>query len=124
MIDKWDNRFIELCQVVASWSKDNGFPRGVKDCSIKLADKATKYNMVVHAEANAILNAHKDVRGDTIYVWPLPPCNECAKLIIQAGIKEVKYGVIKVSQQWEYAFKISEEMFKEAGIKTTYLGII
>ena len=51
----------------------------------------TKYPYVVHAEVNAILNkCSKDVRGATLYV-ALFPCNECAKMIIQAGISEVVY---------------------------------
>ena len=48
---------------------------------------------VVHAERNAILNyrgSRKDLEGATIYV-DLFPCNECAKEIIQSGIKEVVY---------------------------------
>jgi dCMP deaminase len=46
---------------------------------------------VVHAELNAILNANgRDLRGSRLYV-ALFPCNECAKAIIQSGIKEVYY---------------------------------
>jgi dCMP deaminase len=46
---------------------------------------------VVHAELNAILNANgRDLRGSRLYV-ALFPCNECAKAIIQSGIKEVIY---------------------------------
>ncbi|XP_039898875.1 deoxycytidylate deaminase-like isoform X1 [Simochromis diagramma] len=52
----------------------------------------TKYMYVCHAELNAIVNAsaNADVKGCTMYVT-LFPCNECAKLIIQAGLKEVVY---------------------------------
>ena len=51
----------------------------------------TKYPFVVHAELNAILNARgKNLTGAKIYI-SLFPCNECAKAIIQAGIKEVLY---------------------------------
>jgi dCMP deaminase len=51
----------------------------------------TKYPYVVHAEVNAILNkCSKDVRGATLYV-ALFPCNECAKMIIQAGIAQVVF---------------------------------
>ncbi|XP_078138871.1 deoxycytidylate deaminase-like [Centroberyx gerrardi] len=50
-----------------------------------------KYPYVSHAELNAIMNKNSaDVKGCTIYV-SLFPCNECAKLLIQAGIKEVVY---------------------------------
>ncbi len=48
-------------------------------------------DVVCHAELNAILNKNSaDVKGCRLYV-ALFPCNECAKLIIQSGIKEVLY---------------------------------
>src|SRR5699024_8807555 len=51
----------------------------------------TKYPFVVHAELNAILNANgRDLRGSRLYV-ALFPCNECAKAIIQSGLREVLY---------------------------------
>ena len=51
----------------------------------------TKYPYVVHAELNAVLNANgRDLRGSKLYV-ALFPCNECAKAIIQSGVKEVLY---------------------------------
>jgi deoxycytidylate deaminase len=47
--------------------------------------------MQVHAEANALLNSNKaDISGSTIYVTMFP-CNDCAKLLIQAGVSEVVY---------------------------------
>lgn len=73
----------------------NGFPIGCDD-DILPWDKTsenindTKYPYVVHAEANAILNSTKDLHGARIYV-ALFPCNECTKLIIQSGIKEIIY---------------------------------
>ena len=50
----------------------------------------TKYPYVVHAEANAILNSTSSLKQCSIYVT-LFPCHECAKLIIQSGLKEVVY---------------------------------
>ncbi len=85
-----DNRIISLGY--------NGFPMGANDDDFpweKKGDlKDTKYAYVVHAELNAILNTHADLRGTTLYVT-LFPCNECAKAIVQAGIKKVYYGRIK-----------------------------
>lgn len=66
----------------------NGFPKGVEDKEARYAEKETKYQLVVHAEANAILTARTDVTGCTLYTT-LYPCNECTKLIIQAGITKV-----------------------------------
>ncbi|XP_032079697.1 deoxycytidylate deaminase isoform X1 [Thamnophis elegans] len=72
----------------------NGMPNGCSDDLLpwtRTADNKlnTKYPYVCHAELNAIMNKNSaDVKGCSIYV-ALFPCNECAKLIIQAGIKEV-----------------------------------
>ena len=72
----------------------NGAPTGYSDDEMpwdregKFQD--TKYPYVCHAELNAILNANTDLRGTTVYV-DLFPCNECAKAIVQAGIKKVVY---------------------------------
>ncbi|XP_073654727.1 deoxycytidylate deaminase isoform X3 [Tursiops truncatus] len=72
----------------------NGMPNGCSDDLLPWRRTAesildTKYPYVCHAELNAIMNKNSaDVKGCTMYV-ALFPCNECAKLIIQAGIKEV-----------------------------------
>ena len=88
----------------------NGFPRGCSDHDLPWNGKEvlkeapdmvmgindevfleTKYPYVCHAEANAILNSHsRSLDGCTIYV-SMFPCNECTKLLIQAGIKKVVY---------------------------------
>ena len=75
----------------------NGTPNGMSDKNFKWDREGeflnTKYMYVCHAELNAILNyrgSRKEFEGAKIYV-DLFPCNECAKAIIQAGIKEVIY---------------------------------
>jgi dCMP deaminase len=72
----------------------NGFPIGCDDDDFPWEREGdfldTKYPYVVHAEPNAILNSSVDLEGSKMYVT-LFPCNECAKLIIQSGIKEVIY---------------------------------
>lgn len=65
---------------------DDAFPWGVREGNLS----ETKYAYVVHAELNAILNCHSDLSNCTLYVT-LFPCNECAKSIIQSGIKEIIY---------------------------------
>jgi len=115
----WDDYFMALSFLSAQRSKDpnkqvgacivsqaniilsigyNGFPRGIADESLPWAKKSiqgepldTKYPYVCHAEANAILNANTNkMSGAKIFVTMFP-CNECAKLIIQSGIREVSY---------------------------------
>ena len=72
----------------------NGAPTGLSDDIMPWAregnDLDTKYPYVCHSELNAILNCPTSVRGARCYVT-LFPCNECAKAIIQSGIKEVIY---------------------------------
>lgn len=137
--DKWHARFLRLAEHVATWSKDpstkvgavivgdrrkvlglgyNGFPRGVVDSGERYGDRPTKYQLVVHAEVNAILNAGQSVEGATLYTWPLPPCNECAKVVIQSGIKRIVVGVSHGSaSMWDEKHAVAMDMFREAGVQ-------
>ena len=99
----------------------NGFPIGCSDDEYPWeregSSNETKYPFVVHAELNAILNAHgKSLLGTKIYV-ALFPCNECAKAIIQAGIKEVIYLSDKYHDS--DGSKASRRMLTSAGVKLT-----
>ena len=78
----------------------------------------TKYAYVCHSELNAILNSKIPVRGCKLYVT-LFPCNECAKLIIQSGIKEIVY--VSDKYQDTDASKASRRMIDAAGIKCRQL---
>lgn len=96
----------------------NGFPMGCNDSEFPWGKQNenylnTKYPYVVHAEPNAILNCTSSLKGATLYVT-LFPCNECAKLIIQSGIKHVIYASDKYHDQ--DAFTASRRMFDAAGI--------
>ena len=139
MNNKWHSRFFELAEHVSGWSQDpstvvgacivnddkqvlslgfNGFPRGVDDLTERYADKETKYKFVSHAERNALDNAYVDVKGATLYST-LFPCNECAKGIIQKGIKEVvtiRPDLMRAHNNVDVSLK----MFDEAGVKISY----
>jgi len=133
---KWDKRFLDLAKLCGSWSKDpstqvgavivddnnrivsigfNGFPQGVEDSEERLVDRETKYDIIVHAEANALMFANKSVEGCTLYTWPFEPCSRCAGLIIQSGIKRV-VSVINSDKRWEKNFTLARQLFNEAGI--------
>ena len=114
----WDQYFMYIAKLSALRSKDpstqvgacivgknhrilsigyNGAPMGMDDDYFPWERKGmplhTKYMYVCHAEMNAILNykgSREDLEGATLYV-DLFPCNECAKMIVQSGIKEVVY---------------------------------
>ena len=100
----------------------NGLPVGCDDDEFPWEREGdflnTKYPYVVHAEPNAILNATVPLDNSKIYVT-LFPCNECAKLIIQSGIKEI----IFLSDKYEGTETdiASKRMLKAAGIKTRKL---
>lgn len=142
----WDEYFMGISLLSAKRSKDpntqvgacivnqfnkivgigyNGFPIGCSDDELPWVREAanqndTKYPYVVHAEANAILNSTKDLHGSRMYV-ALFPCNECTKLIIQSGIREIVY----LSDKYKTAenTKASKRMLKMAGVKLTQLKI-
>ena len=101
----------------------NGFPHGCSDDEFPWnRDEAigeTKYQFVVHAELNAILNARgNSLSGSKVYV-ALFPCNECAKAIIQAGIKEVIYLSDKYHDT--PSTTASRRMLNAAGVKLTQI---
>ena len=138
----WDEFFMGVAVLAAKRSKDpntqvgacivdennviistgyNGFPIGCSDDEFPWdrEGEITKYPFVVHAELNAVLNASgKSMRGAKIYV-ALFPCNECAKAIIQSGIKEVVYLSDKYADT--PGTQASKMMLKAAGVKLTQL---
>ena len=140
----WDEYFMGVAVLAAMRSKDpstqvgacivdnenrilstgyNGFPSGCSDDEFPWEREGgfgdTKYPFVVHAELNAILNARgKNLTGSRIYV-ALFPCNECAKAIIQAGIKEVVYLSDKYHDT--PSTTASRRMLLAAGVKLTQL---
>ena len=101
----------------------NGFPAGCDDNEFPWDREGdaynTKYAYVCHAELNAILNSRgANLEGCRSYV-ALFPCNECAKAIIQSGIKEVVYLSDKYADS--PGVRASKRMFNAAGVKLTKL---
>ena len=81
----------------------NGYPSGYDD-----TDLNDKYDKVIHAEMNAIINSNC-TRGDihAMVIYGLPPCPDCMKLLVAFGIKLVLYKTdsnIKSLAKWEEAF--------------------
>ena len=99
----------------------NGFPNGCDDDVFPWErageENETKYPFVTHGELNAILNYRGgSLDGAKIYVT-LFPCNECAKAIIQSGIRELVYADDKYDKT--PANTASKRMLKAAGVKIT-----
>lgn len=138
----WDEYFMGVALLAAERSKDpntrvgacivdrqrrilstgyNGFPQGCSDDEFPWNRDAslgeTKYNFVVHAELNAILNTRGKSLADSILYVALFPCNECAKAIIQAGVREVVY--LSDKYKGTESTEASRRMMTAAGIKLT-----
>lgn len=143
MSNKWDKRYMDLAKQVGTWSKDpskqigavaigskgqvlaqgyNGFPRGIDDNESRLNTKETKYKYVVHAEMNLIYNATFNgisLNGSTVYVSGLPVCSECAKGLIQVGVKQIvmsKDSLERADEKWLDSFELTIALLNEAGI--------
>ena len=136
----WDEYFMGIALLTAMRSKDpnsqvgacivspenkilslgyNGMPMGCSDDEMPWEREGeplhTKYMYVCHAELNAILNsAHNNLKGARVYVT-LFPCNECAKAIIQSGVKEVYYLSDKYADT--LATMASKRMMDSAGVR-------
>nr|WP_300386635.1 dCMP deaminase family protein [Clostridium sp.] len=140
----WDEYFMGVAMLAGKRSKDpstqvgacivdndnkilsqgyNGLPRGCSDDEFPWSREGdmleTKYPYVVHAELNAILNSRgTNLYGSKIYVG-LFPCNECAKAIIQTGIKEVVYLSDKYANT--DIVRASKRLLEATGVKITKL---
>lgn len=147
--EKWHQRFMEVAELVKTWSKDpstkvgavvvgpdreirstgyNGLVRGVDDNKPERLERPTKYDFFEHAERNAVYNAcliGASLKGCIIYVTSMP-CPDCARAIIQSGIKMVVTHKVEIDENspvntWRDKLAYSEEMFKEAGVDCLYL---
>lgn len=139
----WDEYFMGIAILSAQRSKDsstqvgacivneekkivavgyNGMPTGCNDDDMPWERTGstsldTKYPFVCHAELNAILNRNTaSLKNATLYVT-LFPCNECAKAIIQSGIKRVVYAENKYA--YTEGVKASKLMFEKCGVETS-----
>ena len=135
----WDEYFMGVSILSAKRSKDpntqvgacivnkkkrivgvgyNGFPTGCSDDELPWDREGsfldTKYPYVCHAELNAVINSNaEDLNGCIMYV-ALFPCNECAKVIIQSGIREVVFLSDKYAES--DPVKASKKMFHQSGV--------
>ena len=130
---------MDMATMVASWSKDpstqigavivsperrilatgyNGFPRGIEDDN-RLHIRDQKYQLIVHAEMNAILNAAKhgvQLKGSILFVKGLMVCADCAKHVVQTGIAEINVEGDIYNPRWAAMTERSLALFDEADI--------
>lgn len=139
---KWIDKYFKLAEQVSTWSKDpstkvgaiavgrkgqilsqgyNGFPRGIEDTEARLNDRGQKYKFVVHAEQNCIYNATLNgvsLDGADMYIWGLPLCSECAKGVIQVGVKRVfMCHPSNIPDKWRESFELTGLMLTEAKVE-------
>ena len=145
MSAKWDAYFMALARQAATLSKDqstqlgcvivgpdreirstgfNSFPIGIKDNEPERQMRPGKYLWFEHAERNAIYLAARvgtPLKGCTLYcAWP--PCADCARAIIQAGIVEVVVAEETPPSRWSESMTAALIMLREAGVKLRRVG--
>jgi dCMP deaminase len=139
----WDEYYLDICKMVSARSKDpntqigcviagpaheirstgyNSLPRGIRDDVPERLERPTKYLWMEHAERNAIYNAARcgtPLEGCTLYV-EIMPCMDCARAIVQAGIRQVVVSGARMSQYtsdyYDEHFRNVEVLFQEAGV--------
>lgn len=144
--NKWDKRYLALAEQVSKWSKDpsrqigavavgskgqvlaqgyNGFPRGMDDSLTRYYDRDKKYKYIVHAEMNVIYNATYNgvsLDGASLYVHGLPVCSDCAKGVIQVGIKKVIMPEQDIPDHWKQSWELTKTMFEEAKVEWEFIN--
>lgn len=144
-IGKWDRFYLAMARHVSTASKDpstkcgavivrpdrtvssigfNGFARGIEDAEDRLNNRETKYDLIIHCEENAILNAAESVYGHTLYVYPFMTCHRCAVRVIQAGIKRVVAPICPEDKaaRWGDSLVKARSLYLEAGVECVEVG--
>jgi dCMP deaminase len=139
--ERWRDYFFDIAAVVARQSKDpstkvgavlvdpetrtiistgfNGFPRGMEDRPEWYNERDEKYPRIIHAEMNALLHAHRCVKGSHMFVYGLPPCERCAVHMVQAGVRNVSTRVLAgpgAYERWVTATDKAERFLRESGV--------
>jgi dCMP deaminase len=141
--DSWLEKFKELTQLVASWSKDrstkvgaiivsrdnrvistgyNGFPINCDDDVDERHERPAKYLWTEHAERNALYAAssYGISTNGLIMITTMFPCADCARGIIQSGI-DTLYTTAPSETRWDESHKVSTTMLKESGVSIIYI---
>ena len=139
MLTKWDYRFVEMAQLVASWSKDpstkvgaviadrdnrvisvgyNGPPKNVKDDPFQSENKIRR-SVSIHAEQNAVIFARQRLFGCTMYSFPILACPLCASIIVNSGIRRVVSTVTPEHKRdrWDPKHELAHKVFQAAGVE-------
>jgi dCMP deaminase len=105
-------------------SSYNRFVSGVAETHERYTNKELKYKYVIHAEARMIYTAYESnqsLYGSTLYVYGLGVCTECAKALIEVGVKNV-YSMGIISDRWKKSIEDAKSIFDEVGVKYTHFN--
>lgn len=145
----WNSYFMAMARLVARKSKDssvkvgvvivgpdhevrstgyNGFPRGVDETEETRWERPAKYQWVEHAERNAVYNAARmgTSTNECVAYMESPPCVDCGRAMIQAGIKEIVVTTnnpFKDRADWRQSIQFAVDMLEEAGVKVTWTNL-
>jgi len=144
---EWTKYFLEIAEQVKLKSKDqstqigavivgkdkeirstgyNSFPRGLDDNKSERQERPEKYFWFEHAERNAIYNAARvgtPLDGTTIYLTSGLPCADCARAIINSGIKKVYCKSVcttKNKKKWHESQEKALQMLKECDVEVIF----
>lgn len=131
MYTKWDNRFMDVANLVSTWSKDpdnkvgavlistdnrilstgyNGLPKNVDHYT-----SVCKRERTVHAEVNCIIQAQSPLTDKIMYITRFP-CAQCAALIAQVGISKIYCPDVEEDSSWFSSMCVAREILAEAHV--------
>ena len=141
-MDKWDTRWLNLAASKAAWSQDpstgvaaivvrdhkfdiasgfNGLPGGMDDGILASLPREAKYEMMIHAEVNAVILSRQNLCGCHMYIHPMSPCGRCASVIAQTGITRVVAPRLHedsaLFRRWEPSLAIGRYVLKACGVE-------
>lgn len=146
-MSKWDQRYLRLAKIVASWSKDpstkcgavivrqdmtlssvgfNGFARGLDDDMKDYLDRDKKYPAILHSEWNAISSSkEKKLNNHIVYAYPMPPCDECTAALLQKNIQRIVTHPPNLDQltRWQNMFEDAQDMCYQKSVQIEYQNL-
>ena len=144
--DKWDQRYLGMAKMVASWSKDpstgcgavivrpdwslvsvgfNGFPRRLPDDPAHYLHRPTKLSRTAHSEVNAVRHARERIDGYMVYSWPMLPCDRCANHLINYEVARIICCEPTPAQteRWGESFESTRQMCQDAGVQLDVIAL-
>jgi dCMP deaminase len=96
----------------------NGLPQEVPVLKPMMDDRRLRLMVTLHAEINALHFAAKSVSGGSIYVWPFPPCAQCAANLVQRNIRQVIsiQATSEATERYAEDWEVADWLYKKRGV--------